>query len=346
MSVLVGRAKTIAREWVSSVATTTPGLHGAFFHGSINELPDDAFLASSSDIDLILVLNGPLPATKLGKIIHQDVMLDVTYLAREELQSAELVLGQYHLAGSFRSPGIIMDPTGELTSLQEAVAAGFARREWVIHRRDHARNKVLHGYRASETEPFHNQVIGWLFPAGILCHVLLVAGLKNPTVRRRYLAVRELLADYGQAAFYDTLLELLGCATISPERVEQHLAAVTAAFDAAKQVIKTPFFFASDISDIARPVSIDGSREMIAQGDHREAIFWLVATYSRCQQVFAHDAPDLSARFEHGFRALLHDLGITSALDLQRRNEDVRDALPSVVALSDAIIATNPKIKG
>jgi hypothetical protein len=142
------------------------------------------------------------------------------------------------------------------------------------------------------------------------------------------------------------MLELLGCATISPERVEQHLAAVTAAFDAAKQVIKTPFFFASDISDIARPVAIDGSREMIAQGDHREAIFWLVATYSRCQQVFAHDAPDLSARFEPGFRALLHDLGITSALDLQRRNEDVRDALPSVVALSDAIIATNPEIKG
>lgn len=346
MNMSVGRAKTIAREWVSLVASTTPGFHGAVFHGSINELPDDALLASSSDIDLILVLNGPLPATKIGKIIHQNVLLDVTYLAWQDLQPAELVLSQYHLAGSFRSPGIIMDPTGELTSLQEAVAAGFARREWVIRRRDHARDKVLHGHSASETEPLHAQVTSWLFPAGILCHVLLVAGLRNPTVRRRYLAVRELLADYGQIAFYDTLLELLNCTTLSRERVEQHFTSVTAAFDAAKQVITTPFFFASDISDIARPVAIDGSREVIAQGDHREAIFWLVATYSRCQQIFAQDAPELTARFELGYHALLHDLGITSSADLQRRNDDVKAALPNVVSLSDLIIAANPEIEG
>jgi hypothetical protein len=56
-------------------------------------------------------------------------------------------------------------------------------------------------------------------------------------------------------------------------------------FDTAKAVIKTPFSFASDISDAAGPIAIDGSRELIERGLHREAVFWIVVTYSRCQKV-------------------------------------------------------------
>ena len=33
--------------------------------------------------------------------------------------------------------------------------------------------------------------------------MLLVAGLKNPTIRRRYLATRELLGDLGIASYVD-----------------------------------------------------------------------------------------------------------------------------------------------
>src|SRR5439155_16138520 len=133
--------------------------------------------------------------------------------------------------------------------------------------------------------------------------VRLVAGLKSPTVRKRYLAVRELLAEYRYSDFYESLLETLGCVRMDRERVEHHLAALTQAFDAAKSVVKTPFFFASDISNIARPIAIDGSRDLIECGCHREAIFWMVATYSRCQKVLCHDAPaEMQDRFSPGYR--------------------------------------------
>src|SRR5262249_46822219 len=159
----------------------------------------------------------------------------------------------------------------------------------------------------------HDQVAAWLFATGVTTHVLLVAGLKNPTVRRRYLAARELLAEYRVPDFYPTLLELLGCAQMSRARAEQHLAALADVVDIAKTVVKTPFFFASDISAIARPIAIDGSRELIERGYHREAIFWMVATYSRCQKVLSHDAPvNVQERFTPGYRQLLGDLGITS----------------------------------
>ena len=37
--------------------------------------------------------------------------------------------------------------------------------------------------------PWPGQVLAWLFACGVTCHVLLVAGLRNPTVRTRYVAV-------------------------------------------------------------------------------------------------------------------------------------------------------------
>lgn len=176
--------------------------------------------------------------------------------------------------------------------------------------------------------------------------MLLVAGLKNPTVRRRYVAARELLAEYGHLHFYETLLELLGCARMSRMRADQHLVALTAVFDVAKVVLKTPFFFASDISDLARPIALDGSRELIERGDHREAIFWMVATYSRCQKVLYHDAPaEMQDRFSPGYRQLLGDLGITSFADLQQRGEEVKGLLPHVWEVAEAIMAANPAIE-
>src|SRR5439155_6092998 len=118
--------------------------------------------------------------------------------------------------------------------------------------------------------------------------------------------------------------ELLGCARMGRVRVEQHLAALTEVFDVAKAVVKTPFFFASDISEIARPLAIDGSRELIERGDHREAVFWIVATYSRCQKILFHDAPrEVHDRFSPGYQELLGDLGITSPADLRPRGEQV-----------------------
>jgi hypothetical protein len=344
---IIARAKDLARQWVIEEAGKTPGFCGAFFHGSANWLTDDAALPATSDLDIMVVLADPDPPAKLGKFIYRDVMLEVSYLPRDQLRSPEQILGDYHMAGSFRAPGIISDPSGQLARLQAAVSKDYAKRQWVDKRCEDARNKILRNVESlHESDPFYDQVSAWLFAAGVTTHVLLVAGLRNPTVRRRYVAARELLAEYGHLDFYETLLELLGCARMSRMRVEHHLGALTDVFDAAKGVIKTPFFFASDISDIARPIAIDGSRELIERGYHREAIFWMVATYSRCQKVLYHDAPvQMQERFNPGFRQLLGDLGIASFADLQRRSEQVKEILPRVWEVAEAIMAANPDIE-
>lgn len=342
----VDQAKAVARQWVLEEGIQIPGFAGAFYHGSIHWLPDGASLPPTSDVDIMVVRDDAEPPDKLGKFVYRDVLLEVSYLPRDQVESPEQVLGLSHLAGSFRSANIILDPSGWLAQLQAAVACDYAKRRWVRKRCEQARDKVLRNLQGVDAaKPFHACVLAWLFAAGVTTHILLVAGLKNPTVRKRYLDTRNLLAEYGQSDFYPTLLGMLGCATMRRAQVEEHLTALTAAFDAAKGVVKTPFPFASDISDLARPIAIDGSRDLIRCGDHREAIFWIVATYSRCQTIFAHDAPEMQERYEPGYRHLLHDLGITSLAGIHQRNEQIRLLLPRVWEVTEAILAANPAIE-
>jgi len=346
VTLLVKQAKDAARRWVFEEASGTPGFSGAFFHGSTNWRSDDARLPATSDVDVMVVLDNSNPPLKPGKFMYEEVPLDVAYLSRDQLRSPELVLGQYHLAGSFRATSVILDPSGQLTALQMAVSRDYAKQKWVYQRCQHVRDKILRGFAFNESDLFFDRVDTWLFPAGITTHLLLVAGLENPTVRRRYVAARELLAVYGRLDFYQYLLEMVGCAHMNQASVERHLASLSEAFDAAKTMIVTPFFFAADISDIARPIAIDGSRELIVRGDHREAIFWMVATYSRCQKVFHSDAPvTVEEKFAQGYHELLADLGIASLTDLQRRREQVRQALPVVWEVAEAIIAANRAIE-
>ena len=343
----VGEAKAIAREWVVREGVKLPGFGGAYLAGSTNWLPDDAPLAVGSDVDVMVVLDDANPPVKLGKFVYHDVLLEISYLPADRLQSAEQVLGDYHLAGSLRTPSVVLDPSGRLTALQAAVARDFAKRRWVVRRCEQARDKVLTNLRRLDAAAaFHEQVTAWLFPTGVTTHVLLTAGLRNPTVRLRYLAVRELLAAYDRLEVYPELLALLGCDQMSRARVEHHLAALAAVFDAAKTWLKTPFFFASDLSDAARPIAIDGSRALIDRGGPREAVFWIVATYARCLTVLAHDAPgDVQARFAPGLRELVGDLGIASFADMQRRGEQVIAYLPRLWDVAEGIIDANPEVE-
>ena len=72
----------------------------------------------------------------------------------------------------------------------------------------------------------------------------------------------------------------------------------------------------------------------------------MVATYSRCQKVFHHDAPpEMQERYDRGYQELLGDLGIASFFDLQRRYAEVVNVLPQVWDVAEAIMATNPEIE-
>lgn len=345
ISMKVRQARSVAAEWVNRYAAREASFIGAYFSGSTINLPADAVMPRTSDIDVVVVMDAPEPPPKLGKFVYQDALLEITYLSWNQLSSAEEVLASPHLAGSFRTDTLIADPAGQLRKLQAEVSRHFADPIWVRRRCKNVFQKIENGLRAIDpSAPWHDQVTAWLFSTGITTHALLVAGLRNPTVRLRYLAVRNLLMDYGLSDCYPELLSLLGCEHMAPQRVEHHLHQLARTFDAACAKAKTPFFFSSDITPAARPVAIDGSRELIHAGCHREAVFWIVATFARCHKILAADAPDLEQKLAHAFHAILSDLGITSQDALMRRAEESSRFLPRLWDITEAILQSNPEI--
>lgn len=332
---LVEQARAIARTWVAEHGHELPGYAGAYLSGSTAWLAGSARLPVTSDVDVTVLTDEDCPPAKPGKFRHCGVLLEVTYRSWSELGSAGRVLASYHTAGSFRAGAdtILDDPSGRLTALHDAVARDFAWRSWVRRRCADAERRIVTGLASIDpAAPFAAQVTSWLFPTGVTTHVLLAAGLRNPTIRTRYVAARELLAGMAPE-FYDELLDLLGCKHFSPATVRAHLATMTRAFDTAAEVPRPDLFFASDITPAARPIAVDGSRDLIDDGHHREAVFWIAATHARCALILGAEPP--------GFRDMLADLGITSSADLLARAREVLDYLPRLRGIAEEIMATH-----
>ncbi|WP_426454231.1 hypothetical protein ACP26L_16875 [Paenibacillus sp. S-38] len=342
-----GAAKAAAVRWIAEHAGRDQGFRGAYFSGSILGLADEEELPAASDVDVVVVIEGGEPPLKPGKFLYDGALIEGTYLSASQLATAEQVLGSYHLAGSFRRDTIISDPTGELRRLQQEVAARFAERTWVRRRCGEARGRIESWLQALDpSAPPHDLFTSWLFATGVTTHVLLVAALRNPTVRLRYLAARDALTVYGRDGIYEQLLELLGCAGWSPERTRGHLRELARTFDAAAAAGRTPFFFSSDISPASRPIAIDGSEALIRAGNHREAVFWIGATFARCHKILAADAPELGERLAPAFQSLVEDLGVAEWSAMSRRVEAVLGFLPVLWETAEAIMDAHPEITG
>jgi hypothetical protein len=107
--------------------------------------------------------------------------------------------------------------------------------------------------------------------------------------------------------------------------VSRNLDRLAEVFDEAAAVGPTPFPFSSDVSAVARPVAIDGSRVLVDDGDHREAVFWIVATFARCRQILG------DAGSSGSFRAALAELvGVHGPDDLRNRAAATLAFLPEL----------------
>jgi hypothetical protein len=343
----VQQVKDIASQWVTEKAVELPGFYGAYFNGSINWMPDHATFPSTSDVDVQIVFEGSDPPDEHRKFLYQEVLLEVGYQPSDHFQSPETILGDYTNACHFTTSNIILDPSGQLTKIQKAVSQDYAKRKWVYKRCEHARNWLLTTLQwLNASDPFHDQVFAWLYATAIPTHILLMAALKDPTVRKCFVVSREVLAHYHHLQIYDSMLDILGSTNISRTQAECHLTALSEVFDVSKEIVKTPFFFSTNISDVVRPAIFEGTEKLIEIGYHREAVFWIAIVYSWCQKVLFNDASeDLQIKFTPAYQLLLSELGINSFSDLQKRNEKNREILPAIWSVAEAIIASNPEVK-
>lgn len=334
----VGAARAVAVGWVRRYAAREPGFRGALFSGSTVGLPDDAVLPVSSDVDVLVVRDGPVG--KVGKFLYRGVLLEVSDVAWGEVADPEVVLGSFVFAPLFRRDTLIADPTGGLAQVRRRVSAGFAEEVWVRRRLAGVRGRVESGLRVLDgAAPLHRQVTAWLFPTSVAALLPVVAALRDPTVRRRYVVAREVLAGLGLSGRYAGLIGLLDGGGVSAGGAREHLRGLARTFDVVVEVGRSRFPFSGDLSVAGRPVVVDGARELIGAGSHREAMFWILATFARCHEVLAVDAPELGVELSPLFEAALADAGVSSVVDRRRRADEVLGWLPGWWETAEGVLA-------
>ena len=124
----VSQVKEAVRQRVIEDGSKSPYFLGAYLVRSITHLPDNFYSTTSFDVDISVVLAQPNPENKPTKFLYRDVLIEVNYPPWSDINSPEVVLGEYRRAGGFRPATILSDPSGGLSSLFGAVSNDFAQR--------------------------------------------------------------------------------------------------------------------------------------------------------------------------------------------------------------------------
>lgn len=316
-------AKKIAEAWVAAYARDR-AVTGAVYSGSIAERPEENDLPEDSDVDVLILLPQAKTPEKIGKILVSGIFLDVSFLPDAILQDCEALISTYELAGSFRSKQIFYDPKGLLAPVGRFFDAHFGQQHWVMQRCERVFEKIAAGVdQYKETQTVLGNTNAWLFPAGICTHAILVAGQENPTVRLRYLRTRELLTQWNRQDLYESLLALSGFDKLTQEQVQSHLDQLAVTFAQASKNRKSAFPFQNDITEEGARIAIQGSQTLIDQGNHREAVFWITATFERCHKILEADAPAIHAQRWPAFEALLRDLRVDTNAGIAHRISEI-----------------------
>lgn len=348
----VHEVKEIAEQWVSEHAAKIPGFAGAFYTGSITSLPDQEDYTTSSDVDLHIVIDGEKPEdTKHVKFIYKGIILEPNYDSSQQYRTPEQLLANPFWAFHFRVPNIISDPSGHLTALQQAVARDFTRRQWVEKR---CQSELQSALRWAEKclsveseddymlERSGNFVISILFGVSVPA----LADLRSPTVRKCLVLYRDVLAKYSELSCFEDVLAVLGCAELGKSDVEAFLEDTTTAFNRAVQVIKTSFSGDWNICEAVRPISIGGSQELISNGNHREAVLFIMMVFNWSVLAIQNDAPDdEKLPFLLSYQKALDVLGFGREKDFLHRVAKWKDTLNEIRDITDEILDMNPEIR-
>lgn len=280
------------RLWVTSQSTHLPEFCGAHLVGSITRMSPETVFPLYRDVDLIIVVReGAYERPNPEDLAYDGMILEVGYRNLEEYASPERVLAHPEHANISYSP-ILADPLGLLAHLQQDVARAFARPEWVRARctaaREQAEQAVLAMLAASGPDEAVPPMWGML---ASLAEMLAVARLRAGTHRRAMTLLKDELQAQGRLDLHEEALAILGSGQMSRVRIEGYLHEAAVLFDRALEVKASPGPYTFKLHPFVRPYLVEGAREMIDEGHHREAFYWVLAMHSIAVDTLGRDAP-------------------------------------------------------
>jgi hypothetical protein len=343
----VYEAIELTRAWVEADASRLPGFRGAHLMGGVLALPKEATFPAYKDIDFNVVCEGA-GETATYDVAYGGLILEYSVVDAAQYRSADVILANPELACNMAAGGILADPNGMLAPLSREVAAGYADPRWVAARCAYERQVVTQAltgaqYAGTPAEVFWPLSGAILYMSGLLAE----ASLLPPTHRRCLVLMRDVLREQGREDLHEDVLRMLGFGQLSRQQVEQYLDECAAAFDRAVEVTRTPVPFQFKFQRHVRPYVVDGAREMIEQGCHREAMFWIAGFMMFANTVLQADAPAAERPiFQAGLERLIADLGFRTPEDVAARRAAAREAGEAIFGIADGLIEQVAESKG
>ena len=342
-----GQARSIAKQWVTEELARFPGeVLCVFTHGSINWLEDDDPFSPSSDIDLVVVVPKIDPARhRPCKRPYGGSAVEAFYVPREWLLSKNAVLADFRLAPNVVHGKVLFDPERIMDGLRAAMAPELARRHWLRLRcrsvRDYAL-PVIAGFERSDSLIYLNAVTCLAVRA--MAQMVLLADLKNPTVKKALVKARDVFSAYGMAEEQSKLLSLFGAAELDDASILVAACHCRQTLDEACRWLRTPFIGDNCVTVYSRPSLDVDVPACVAAGAGREIFSWVVTLYAHSMIALENDAP--AAVVAAAKQVYLGDMAsIRAATPAEARAQMLacRPALEHMVDLCDDIIARNPR---
>lgn len=351
------QARRVAESWVREEAERVPGFAGALLAGSsLRREPDDPH-PPGSDVDVWVVIDGPVPdpflapahPLALHKSVVHGVVLDRMFLPWKRLEDPAAVLSDMFLAPVLAAGAILSDPSGRLSHLGAAVAAEHRRRAWVRSRLDGVRERVLalcHAIEEQPPLPVYDlrcwRIASLLMASTTAAAVPAVAALRDVTIRRGLVVAREILAGAGRMDLADSLLQTLGSAALGRAEVERLVAETERAYDAAVAVHRKRFALDCYVGRDLREYALGGIRELLGR-HHREAMYFAAFVRAGAQNILENDGAGAErTRFREGFLGMLAALGIEGERPWAARAAAIQQLLPRLRDAADVILERNP----
>jgi hypothetical protein len=334
----VSQVIEIAKAWVEEEAGQVPGFCGAYLAGSLSQERKDSPFPAHSDVDIYVVVKdvSQIPVRKT-KRSYKGILVDSEFQSVEEYRSPEVVLSSPEYAPNIVAGRILSDPMGLLSELRQIVEQKYANQTWVQARCQWEKRLVEEYLAKIEPESTCGDMFEHLIWVVLgLGGLVAVAHLRPPTVRKCLVLTQELLQDQGRLDLHQAILRAWGCARFERSDVERCLEECITAFNRAVQVIRTPFY---GIHQDAYPYLVEGSREMIDAGHHREAMFWIMLMHSLSNRAIQRDAPEGEKHSSRaGLDQVLNRLGLGTVGERHSRLQLLQGVKEEVFNLADQVV--------
>ena len=333
----------LVRRWVAEQGCHYPGFVGAYLWAGITALPPDAMFPAYRDVDVVIV------STEGGhdetiEVAYEGLMLEIIIRQADAHLDVEATLASPSSAPNIAATTILVDHDGILSRFQAAVRERYAEPRWIRARVEAEKKDALAFLDAMRAVSIPTDGINhlWLL-LNALSGMLAVACLGRPTTRRTLALMHEVLHQTGHADLHEQALAVWGSDRMTRDDVVALLARTTLAFDRAAEVYRTPTPMGFTLQAHLRPYLVEASHEMIDEGLHREATFWIQAVAGESYLTLAHDAPEAEKPlFVAHERLMLDALGYTTLAAWNGRIAAAHALSCALFAVADAIVDAEP----